>query len=420
MKIFKIKSGIDKTKVTILGICFSIKHNYEKFVAQNYARKLIELQKEFGKRKIKVGFLVSEPAKWQYQSLYEEMEKSDLFEPVVLVTNLLIKCSHNFYKTIEECFRFFELKKLNVRYVYDLRKKKFISAKNFGVDILFYQQPWGLDDSQHPVAASKYALTGYVPYGLHFVKFNESYMSDFHLLLWKMFIENSSQIEWFSQLARKEVSNCLVVGYPKLDAYLNMANVGAIDKHKPLLIYAPHHSFEKDGLNCATFHKNGMDILALAQKYREQIDWIFKPHPRFKTAVINNIIMSNTEIDDYYTAWQQIGTVYECGDYIDLFKQSDGMITDCISFLGEYLPTGKPIFHLLGESRPFNDFAKSIIVSYYQIENIAELDSIFNQVIINHEDIKKEERCSRIPLLFDRNEKSASKIISKLNDSLRR
>lgn len=90
MKIFDFKQGFPKTKITILGIKFSYKTDYRKKVSVNYARKLTELQKEFGKRKIKVGFLVNEPAKWQYQSLYEEMEKSDYFEPVVLVTQLLL------------------------------------------------------------------------------------------------------------------------------------------------------------------------------------------------------------------------------------------------------------------------------------------------------------------------------------------
>lgn len=420
MKIFGFKRELLKTKITILGIKFSIRHDYRKKVSANYARKLTELQKEFGKRKIKVGFLVNEPAKWQYQSLYEEIKKSDYFEPVVLVTQLLLahRGKKHFYATIDDCYNFFKSKGLKVFYVYDKDRKEYIPAKDFGVDILFYQQPWELDVSQHPVNASKSALTCYVPYGLHLVEFNGSYMDNFHQLLWLMFVENNSQIKRFSKLAKSTIFNCIAVGYPKLDAYFSETAPVFSSKKKPLIIYAPHHSFEKDGLNCATFHKNGLDILALAQKYHEYFTWVFKPHPRFKTAVINNSIMSEMEINAYYDEWKKLGQVYNGGDYIGLFKQSDGMITDCISFLGEYLPSGKPLFHLLSENRPFNDFAKTFIDAYYQIENMSQLDTYMEQVILKHQDVKRESRLAKIPVLFDKNEKASTKIIIKLTNSL--
>ena len=88
MKIFDFKQGFPKTKITILGIKFSYKTDYRKKVSVNYARKLTELQKEFGKRKIKVGFLVNEPAKWQYQSLYEEMETFTAFSFFFLIAKI--------------------------------------------------------------------------------------------------------------------------------------------------------------------------------------------------------------------------------------------------------------------------------------------------------------------------------------------
>lgn len=422
MKIFGFNRNMKRTKITILGIKFSIKHDPISIVSKNYTRKLTELQKTWGGggRKIRIGFLVNEPAKWQYQSLYEQLEQSDYFEPVVLVTQLLLNHEgrQNFYKTIDDCFAFFESKHLNVRYVYDIQNKKYTASEDFNVDILFYQQPWEVDDSQHPFRASKTALTCYVPYGLHLVEFFGSYMSHFHQLLWLMFVEDANQIQRFSKLVNAQIFNCAVVGYPKLDAYFSANESIAISSVKPVLIYAPHHSVEASSLGCATFQTTGLAILALAQKYQEQIYWIFKPHPRFKTAVISNGIMSEQEITDYYSEWEKIGTIYDSGDYIGLFKQSSGMITDCISFLGEYLPSGNPLFHLLADKRPFNDFAKSFIDSYYQIEDIKQLDEALHRVIIEHQDEKREERQSKIPLLFDEKEQASTKIVQKLIDLL--
>ena len=43
---------------------------------------------------------------------------------------------------------------------------------------------------------------------------------------------------------------------------------------------------------------NGEKILEFAKQHNEY-NWIFKPHPRFKYAVICNNIMSKNEIENY-------------------------------------------------------------------------------------------------------------------------
>lgn len=421
MKIFHLKKGFSQTEIIIFGFKFYIRHDQEKVLAENYARKLAELRQAWGKRKIKIGFLISEEAKWKYQSFYDQIAQSDYFEPVVLVTQLLTnhKGKKNFYKTIEDCYHFFKSKGMNVCYAYDLDRKKYIPVKDFGIDILFYEQPWSIDDTQHPFVVSQNALTCYVPYGLHLVDYVGSYMPEFHQMLWKMFIENECLIKDFSKLVQKEVTNCAVVGCGKLDDYFNKGDSAVLDSGgKPIVIYAPHHSFEKDGLSCATFHKNGQDILKLAQKYQDQIYWVFKPHPRFKTALVLNGIMSEREIEAYYDQWKKLGTIYESGDYIDLFKQSSAMITDCVAFLGEYLPSSHPVLHLLSDKRPFNAFAKMFIDSFYQIEDMSQLETAFSNVVIGQKDDKKEERLSKIPLLLDPKETVASKMIAELTKYL--
>lgn len=418
--ICQIDEDVFKNKISFFGIKFSFKRDVDKITSRNYTRKLSELQKKFGKQKIKVGFLINDQAKWQFQSLYEELDKSNFFEPVVLVTELILAHQGKkiFYKTIEDCFNFFKSKKLNVRYVYDRQNKRYLDPSTFDVDILFYQQPWELDKSQMPSCVSKFALTCYVPYGLHLVEFDGSYMKHFHQLLWLMFVENDGQIQRFSRLVKQKVTNCKIVGYPKLDAYFENAEKTSLQKEKPLIIYAPHHSFEANILECATFQHNGLKILDIAKKYKDQIDWVFKPHPRFKTAVVLNNIMTESEIEDYYSAWRNIGTIYDSGDYIGIFRQSDGMITDCISFLGEYLPSGKPLFHLLAEKQPFNEFAKSFIDAYYKIYDAEELDNNLQKVIIEQKDEKINERLAKIDLLFDKNEKASAKIVREMTKCL--
>lgn len=411
--LFKLEYNPDKLKCILFGIKISMRYN----IASRYKKVLKRLRKKFEKEKIVIGFLVNEQAKWQYQSLYDELEKSNCFKPVVLVTQMYM--AHNgeksFYKNIDDCYNFFRNKDVRVQYVYDKKKHEYTAPENFGVDIVFYQQPWELDKTQSPARVSNSMLTCYVPYGLHLMKKSSIYSINFHHKLWKIFIEDKGQTERIKQSNCDYADNCIYTGYPKLDEYFNHVR----ETHKKRIIYAPHHSFEDWGLGCATFQYNGMDILRFAQKNKDKFDWVFKPHPRFKHAVIINNIMTEKEINSYYDAWANIGSIYEDGDYIKLFINSDALITDCISFLGEYLPSENPVFHLISQTADFNEFAKSFIGSFYSINNMEELENEFKNVLINKNDYKKEERLSKIGILFDKKEKAATKIINCLIRELR-
>lgn len=415
MKLFEIKRGYCKTKIRILGIKFSIKRglDYTAQVTSNYKNQILRLQKKYKHEKIIVGFLVSEPAKWQYQSVYEELDKSKYFEPVILVTEM--SCVHRgkkaFYKTIEECKAFFDSKKMNVKYAYDTEKKQYIPLNTLGIDVLFYQQPWELDESQYPIKTSESMLTCYSPYGLHLINFSGEYMEYFHRYLWKMFVENDKITEALNEGLKKPATNCQSVGYPKLDIYSIPDNKTDEKADKPMLIYAPHHSFEADGILCATFQSNGKDILQLAQKYKDKINWVFKPHPRLKQALISNGIMQEKEIEEYYAAWQQLGIIYEGGDYFDLFKKSSGLITDCCSFLGEYLPSKQPIFHLRERKVNFHAWVEAILDSYYQIRDMKTLQNEIERVVINKDDYKKTEQLEKIKQIYDKRERSSQKIM---------
>lgn len=360
------------------------------------------------KQKVRVGFLVSEQSKWGYQSVYDAFAQDSRFEPVILVTKLQLehKGCKTYYKTMDDCVDFFKDKKLNVEIAYDNQKKQYIPINKLDIDILFYQQPWELDVSQHPIKVSKYAITGYTSYGFDLMDYVGSYMESFHRWIDYMFTVSDETLRHIQNIA-KDVSNVNVAGCTKLDAYIDIQKRNTC---KPIIIYAPHHSFEEFGLNLATFQYNGKEILELARLYKDKFHWVFKPHPRLKHAAIINNVMSAEEIEDYYNAWEDIGELCESGDYIDLFKNSTALITDCCSFLGEYLPSGNPVFHLRNKQAKFNSFAENIISSYYTINDVDELVAEFKRVVINKEDDKKINRLNKIPLIFDPNEKSGMKI----------
>lgn len=390
---------------------------YRNIVRKIQTSRMKQKLKKISKHnKIRVGFLVSEQSKWGYASVYDSFAKSDKYEPVILVTKLMLEHQgqKSFYKTIGDCYKYFTDMGYNVEFAYDESNHQYIPLNKFNVDIVFYQQPWELDDSQHPLNVSKYAITAYLAYGFELVNHETLYMETFHRWLDFFFTPSYETAAYMNNIAQ-DIKNMYISGYPKMDAYFD---VKLKKTKKPVIIYAPHHSFEENSLKMATFQYNGTDILKLAQSTSTQFDWLFKPHPRFKHAVVKNNIMSQKEIELYYKTWESFGQIYEGGDYINIFANSAAMITDCCSFLAEYLPSGKPLFHLINPQARFNNVAKSFIESFYQIHDSNELKHEFNRVIVQNDDYKKSERTSKIPIVFDKTQHAGQNIFNILNTAI--
>lgn len=391
---------------------------------KHYQKILKRIQKNIKKKPIKVVFLVAENSKWGYQSLYEEFESNKHFEPVIVVSYL--KNTHKGKdKTrinLEENYNFFKSRGMNVEYGY--KNHKYIDLKVFKPDMVFYEQPWELPKLYKPFKVSRFALTFLSPYSFQIFDYKSDYMQKFHKFLFKYFVTSEINIQRFESYKKGNSSNCINVNYVKLDTYLDNKNidVGKIwkDSSKIKIIYAPHHSFEANGINAATFKDNGKFILEFAQSHPETT-WIFKPHPRFKYALEANNIMSAVDIENYYKAWEKIGKIYEQGDYFDIFRSSDLMITDCCSFLGEYLPTGKPLIRPIKTgSVPLNKLGVEITKGYYETSNNNELKNTLISLFDEKNDYKKNIRNNILHTKLIINEKSSKTIIKYLLNILER
>ena len=117
-----------------------------------------------GKKQLKVLFLVSENSKWKAQSLYDEMEKSDIFDPVIGLTQLTIV--HNKQDVTRDeldfNYNFFISKGMNVIKTY--QNNQYLDLNTFDADIVFYQQPWAISPMQIYNHTYKKSLLCYIPY----------------------------------------------------------------------------------------------------------------------------------------------------------------------------------------------------------------------------------------------------------------
>lgn len=360
-----------------------------------YVRHIKNIKK---KSKIKIGFIVRESSKWSYAGLYELLKLNKLFEPVVLIVDQQHELCN-----LSDNIKFFS------RYNYIVMKNKddFI---NQDIDIVFYEQPWfDLGGDFTPEKLSEYALTMYVPYGIELDK-NDKLFQDcarFYKSVYKIFAFNDFACrEWL----RHGCKNTVVVGHPRLDAYLD--NISQNDKFwkskdKVRIIYAPHHSFGDSILKQASWEWNGNHILELAKNNQDTTEWVFKPHPRFKLA-LGQLLNDSDRAQAVYDEWEQVGQIYNQGDYFELFKTADIMISDCCSFKIEWLPTGKPFVQLLSHYPDAHvyrgiDYFSS---AYYKANTIKEIDMYFDMLVKEKRDPNKMARsilATQIPLGASKN-----------------
>ena len=367
-------------------------------------------------RKIRIGFWITETQKWSsLDSLYKALLNSPFFEPYILIAtfkNYMLGISSQ--EHIQNSIKFFEEKGYKYKLVYNTKQCQHLELKQFKPDIVFYQQPWQIPDKQSVAIVEKSSLICYVPYCFYSLDSYTNYMAGFHGRLWKYFVESDLHNKEYKQ--KYNATNCVTVGSSKMDnyKYINQSQINNIWRttNKKRIIYAPHHSFDKSIHNLGTFKYNGNFILQLAISHPEY-EWIFRPHARFKLEVLANKIMTLPEIDDYYKQWEKLGSVYSGGDYYEMFAGSDCLITDCISFLSEYLPTGKPVIHLRKDEQKenFNALVQAITDSYYKVYDNETLLKIFNEVIVNGNDYLNNKRQDSIKLLMIDNQKTTGEKI---------
>lgn len=367
---------------------------------------------------VRVCFLATEASKWSYHYLYKAMQSDPFFEPFILFAPRY----RPFFLTseaINEEYSFFTSRYSGAKCIYDRATQKFEDLKVYKPDIVFYTQPWDLPPLYKVDQVSRFALTCYSPYPL--AESPETLivnLNTFHYLLYRHFVTMKLQLKQYRDELSYTDRNLVVTGHPKLDAYLDSDIIGKTDE-KPCVIYAPHSSIpRKSWCKQSTFEWTGRLMLEYAKQHPE-MNWVFKPHPDVYRVMIANRIMTEQEMKDYFAEWARLGTVYTTGDYFRIFRRSRCLVTDCISFLGEYLPTGKPVIHLRSKDGVnFSAINRQVISHYYQVWNTDDLASTLKLVLEDGQDPMRDARCACMRRLGLGTESASMHIIDHLKKTL--
>lgn len=353
--------------------------------------------------KLNVLFVVTEVTKWKTQSLYDAMEKSGRYKPMICVSKPDAgRCaSGDEGRVVEEGCAYFKDKGMHVEVVYDSATGLGKSLRPFDPDIVFYQQSWFAVKGQLPSDIANRALTCYIPYFVpNYGDLDLDCRQPLHRMLYLHIVLNESWGELFRREMRHKLYAGTIVGlgHTMLDGITFDEGCG---DDKNCVIYAPHWTINpqhKPGnLSYSTFLWNGRQILEYAKSHRE-ISWIFKPHPNLRSILTRFGVMTEREVDAYYSAWEKIGRVELSAGYERAFAESSAMITDCGSFLTEYAATGKPIIHLISRENTHKPFASSadLFATYYRVEDLGDMHAVFRKVLERREDVMRQNRLAAL------------------------
>lgn len=396
------------------------------YLAQKQVEKIAELKikKIKAGAKIRVAFFISQKQLWGSQTVYDNFLQDSMFEPIIVAFPNTVDKINNKNVTCNDNYDFFRRRNMKVVYGYDPEKNLFITLDMIDADIIFYDQPYpGLPDNLSWNEAVKNALVCYIPYGYKIAKsYNDHFNSELTNNCWRVFAESEWHKSQFKKFGKDRGKNVVVSGYPKLDVYNQISDTDEKFKRtKSTIIWAPHWSLKGAALKHATFDKNYKFFLKYANENKD-ISWVFKPHQSLKHYLEEIGFMTKNEIDDYYKQWRILsGERFsdDNRDYFELFKNSDALITDCGSFLAEYLPTKKPILLLVNEdSMGYNEIGDKLVSSYYKALNENDIKYFIEDIVVKKNDFLKEKRLQNLKLVQPNPTGAGKFIVSHIRKSL--
>ena len=369
-------------------------------VQQSYEGKLENIRKSVSNgQPIKVAHFVIFSSVFQSEAIFQKMLEDDCFDSYIIVTPDMQR-SHcqkitQYNQTYSEL-----LEKYGDRVIsgYDDITGQYFDP-NDEYSIVFFNNPYSrMAYKYHHITyfLDKDVLTLYPYYGFAAVKYGRNLMkTDFYNYVWKLCLDselNRKDLEKYQPIHGK---NALVCGYLKMD---RLADVKIVARERKKIIVSPHHTvLGWKSLDISNFLKYYDFFLELPKRYPE-IDFVFRPHPLLFSNLQENGIWSEDEINGYLSKIDKIPNIEydKSGDYFELFMNSDAMIHDCSSFIGEYLFTEKPCCYMLKKGNQINKtlipMGKECMKQYYKAFNQDDIIRFIDEVVLAGKDPLKQQR----------------------------
>ena len=387
------------------------------------ARKAIIDKFKSGK-KLNICIQVCRPGLWNLDYLYKILDESPYFNPSILIMpdKAYKREMHELYarqtydELIQRGYKPFK--------GYDFDKEKIIDIKKeINPDIILFTDFWKphFFDTFY-INRFKDKITFLNEYGFSVMQDELTCNFELNNLVDLYFRPTQIHVAMAQKLMDNKGVNVLAVGHPKIDALFDKnTNFHDIwkpqDKPKKRIIWAPHYNANtsKTMYQNDAFYVLYDFMLKTAEKYKEEVQFVFRPHPVLYQALEKKWGLE--DVKKYYQKWDELDNgQYYAGNFVDLFATSDAMIMDSCSFMAEYTAFNKPLFHTVTQTSRtnLNEFGEILYKNFYIPKNDLkeDIENFIQDVVINGNDYKKEQRTQFVQQYFGKiNGKTASENI---------
>ena len=351
--------------------------------------------------KIKVVFLVFYYEAWDSLAGIHDLMLSDTqFDVSVISIPRRFSLEAGFGEEDEVSAYFDRHGVRHLRFNYEDSFEGLGKIKELAPDYVFINYPWqrNYQPGYRVEQLSEFTKVCYVPYysaPLVVERDHEGvaphlYTQRSHQLASLIFTQDKNVQLAYGKTSRGN-SHVYLTGTPKIDALVNKVSHGA--KSWPLanpdnfkMIWAPHHSYSPAWLNFGNFATMFQDMLSFAQAH-PTVDVLLRPHPLMFRTLLDREVIPETVLNEWLNQWKALpNTAIDADDDVALlFGAADLMVTDGISFLGEYpLATNKPgIFFENPGHWALSHLGELAASANIRVKNFDEFEAAFENVLEN-------------------------------------
>lgn len=345
------------------------------------------------KKYITVAFTVYDLPCWRCDSMMQRMMQDSRFRPFIWIIPQY-KDIEEQQRNLESMLAYFSKRHYPVAVYGTLEEIR----KEYAPDVCILSK---LPSAPVRAMDMNRELTCYVPYCYQNTK-KLDFINRQSCYVWRNFYATPGIKEVASSVMANGGCNVVAVGSPVADNYFSDEPEDAYPVWRSCgeglkrIIWAPHWSVNSESwFNVATFLDVAEGMIQLAEKYADQVQWAFKPHPLLRSTLYKLPDWGKEKTDAYYDRWANMPNCQlETGAYVDLFKQSDAMVHDSGSFIMEYLLVNKPCMYLRkqGGFNDFNDDTLKALDCYHRGSTAQDVEKFIQDLLSGTEDTMKEKR----------------------------
>ena len=342
-----------------------------------------------------------------HASIYEAMRSDSAFDVQVLVVPKRSPGGDLDWVEYQKLVELFGNEAIPCHCAYDLEARKWNNPLEFGVpDVVFLSTPY--EEQYNFMYGSSYlshfSKVAILPYG--FSMLDLFYHAPCLKNCQFIFCENETLRDLF---APEYASRLVVAGHPSFDPYLHpLEDAQRVtfksSQAKRRIVWAPHFTVAAGVTThqCSNFFAYYELFIQLAREHPE-LEIVMRPHPELFKFMVDSGMKTASEAVEYRARFETLpnAVIYEGADYISLFRQSDAILLDSLSFIAACAPAEKPVCFLEGAKRTrVNSIGERLLHSYYAAWDVDEIREFIDRVVLGGDDYKKAERDAAVKKLL--------------------